>query len=178
MPQLEKVQANKVADGTLTKYSFPSSSLGGLTTNVNVFLPASASKSSPVPVLIYLAGLTCNEDTGAQKGGYFTTASKHGVAVVMPDTSPRGAGVEGEDDDWDLGTGAGFYLNATAKKWEKYRMYDLVVKEIPEVLKEADLGLVSPGPGGGNGTSSCLRISTAYLSLGIQWEGMERSRSI
>jgi S-formylglutathione hydrolase len=144
MPELEKVQSNKVASGTLTKYSFPSESLGGLKTNFNLFLPSEASSSSPAPVLIYLAGLTCNEDTGAQKGGFLLTAAKHGLAVVLPDTSPRGAGVEGEEDDWDLGTGAGFYLNATAEKWSKYRMYDLVVKELPEVLKKADLGLVSP----------------------------------
>lgn len=143
MPSIEKVQANKAAGGTLTKYSFPSSSLGGLTTNFNLFLPSSASSSSPVPVLIYLAGLTCNEDTGAQKGGFFHSATKHGLAIVFPDTSPRGAEVEGEDDDWDLGTGAGFYLNATADKWSKYRMYDLIVKELPEVLGEAKLGLVS-----------------------------------
>lgn len=143
MPSLEKVQSNKVAEGQLTKYSFPSTSLGGLKTSFNLFLPSSASTSSPCPVLIYLAGLTCNEDTGPQKGGFLNAAAKHGLAVVMPDTSPRGAGVEGEDDDWDLGTGAGFYMNATAKKWEKYRMYDLVVEEIPKVLREADLGLVS-----------------------------------
>jgi len=142
MVQLEKLSANKVADGTLTKYKFPSSSLQ-LDTQVNVFVPASANSSSPAPVLFYLAGLTCNEDTGAQKGGILNTAGKEGIAVVFPDTSPRGAGVEGEDDDWQLGTGAGFYLNATAEKWKKhYNMYDLVVEEIPAVLKEADLGLV------------------------------------
>lgn len=142
MPKLESKQSNKVASGTLTKYSFPSTSLGGLTTNFNLFLPSSASSSSPVPVLLYLAGLTCNEDTGAQKGGFLLTAAKHGLAVVMPDTSPRGAEVEGEDEDWDLGSGAGFYINATADKWKKYRMYDLIVEELPKVLKEADLGLV------------------------------------
>lgn len=92
--------------------------------------------------MTYLAGLTCTEDTAAQKGGFFNTAAEHGIGLVFPDTSPRGARVEGEDDDWDFGTGAGFYINATDKKWEKYQMYDFVVKELPEVLKEADLGLV------------------------------------
>jgi len=144
MVKLEKVSANKVAGGTLTKYKFPSSSLQ-LDTQVNIFVPSSASSSSPAPVLFYLAGLTCNEDTGAQKGGILNSAAKEGIAVVFPDTSPRGAGVEGEDDDWQLGTGAGFYLNATAEKWKKhYNMYDLVVEEIPAVLKEAELGLVRP----------------------------------
>jgi S-formylglutathione hydrolase len=99
---LTTVSANRVAGGKLTKYSFPSKSLGGLTTNVNVFVPANASAA---PVLFYLAGLTCTEDTAAQKAGMFNTAAKEGIALVFPDTSPRGAGVEGEDADWQLGTG-------------------------------------------------------------------------
>ena len=142
MPTLEQVQSNKVASGTLTKYTFPSTSLGGLSTSINVFLPPSASAETPVPFLTYLAGLTCTEDTGAQKGGFFHAAAQHGLGLVFPDTSPRGAGVEGEDDDWDFGTGAGFYIDATADKWAKYKMYSLLTKELPEVLKQADLGLV------------------------------------
>jgi len=102
---LTNVSANRVANGTLTKYSFPSSTLGGLTANVNVFVPGTASAASPAPVLFYLAGLTCTEDTAAQKAGMFNAAAKEGIALVFPDTSPRGAGVEGEDDDWQLGTG-------------------------------------------------------------------------
>jgi len=152
MVSLEKKSSNNVSTGTLTKYSFDSTSLN-LPTSFNLFVPGSASKSSPVPVLFYLAGLTCNEDTGAQKGGILNTAGKEGIAVVFPDTSPRGAGIEGEDEDWDFGTGecfnmsvlmvgAGFYLTATDPKWRKhYNMYDLVVKELPALLKEADLGL-------------------------------------
>lgn len=104
MVKLEQVSANRVSSGTLTKYKFPSSSLN-LDTQFNLFVPSAASSSSPVPVLFYLAGLACNEDTGAQKGGILNTAGKEGIAVVFPDTSPRGAGVEGEDDDWQLGTG-------------------------------------------------------------------------
>jgi S-formylglutathione hydrolase len=104
MVNLEKKSSNNVSTGTLTKYSFESSSLN-LPTSFNLFVPGSASTSSPVPVLFYLAGLTCNEDTGAQKGGILNTAGKEGIAVVFPDTSPRGAGIEGEDEDWDFGTG-------------------------------------------------------------------------
>lgn len=100
---LEKVSANRVANGVLTKYKFPSAALG-LDTSVNVYVPDGAD-ASPVPVLFYLAGLTCTEDTGAQKGGLFNTAGEHRIALVFPDTSPRGAGVAGEDDDWQLGTG-------------------------------------------------------------------------
>lgn len=101
---LNKTSSNRVANGVITKYSFTSTSLGGLETNVNVYVPDIA-KSSPVPVLFYLAGLTCTEDTGAQKGGLLNQAGKEDIALVFPDTSPRGAGVEGEDDDWQLGTG-------------------------------------------------------------------------
>lgn len=104
MVELEQKSSNKVSTGTLTKYTFDSTSLN-LPTNINVFVPSSASSSSPVPILFYLAGLTCNEDTGAQKGGILNTAGQEGIAVVFPDTSPRGAGIEGENDDWDFGTG-------------------------------------------------------------------------
>lgn len=142
MVSLEKVQSNKVASGTVTKYSFPATSLGGLTTSFNIFLPSTASSSTKVPFLTYLAGLTCTEDTGAQKGGFFNTAAEHGIAIVFPDTSPRGAGAPDEDNDWDFGTGAGFYVDATAKGFEKYQMYTFLTEELPKVLKEADLGLV------------------------------------
>jgi S-formylglutathione hydrolase len=101
---LTATASNRVANGTITKYTLPSASLGALTASVNVFVPDSAAQA-PVPVLFYLAGLTCTEDTAAWKAGMFNTAGKEGIALVFPDTSPRGAGVEGEDDDWQLGTG-------------------------------------------------------------------------
>lgn len=104
MAALTTASTNRVASGVLTKYTFPSTALGGLSTSVNVYVPDGA-KSTPAPVLFYLAGLTCTEDTGAQKGGLFNAAGKEGIALVFPDTSPRGAGVEGEDADWQLGTG-------------------------------------------------------------------------
>jgi S-formylglutathione hydrolase len=116
-PKLEKVSSNAVSTGHLTKYTFPSSSLGGLSTNVNVFIPKTASPAAPVPVLFYLAGLTCTEDTGCQKGGFLKAAGEAGIAVVCPDTSPRGAGVEGEDDDWQLGTGTWLVLALALAFW-------------------------------------------------------------
>jgi len=92
--------------------------------------------------LYYLAGLECSEDTGAQKGGFFRYATEGGIAIVFPDTSPRGAGIPGEDDSWDFGTGAGFYLDATAPEWSKhYRMYTHIRDEIPSVLKQNDFPL-------------------------------------
>ncbi|KZT35632.1 carbohydrate esterase family 1 protein [Sistotremastrum suecicum HHB10207 ss-3] len=136
---LERVSSNKAFGGDLIKFKFKSESLGGLDANFNVYLPPEAKQTS-VPVLIYLAGLTCTEDTGAQKGGFLRDASAEGIAIIFPDTSPRGAGIDGEDADWDFGTGAGFYLDATASKWSKYyNMYSHITAELPEVIKESGL---------------------------------------
>jgi len=136
---LEKVSSNKVFDGELTKYKFKSEALGGLDANFNIFLPANSSSTS-VPVLVYLSGLTCTEDNGAQKGGFLGPAAKEGIAILFPDTSPRGAGIDGEDADWDFGTGAGFYLDATNPKFSKnYNMLTHITVELPKVIQEAGL---------------------------------------
>lgn len=86
-------------------------------------------------MLYYLSGLTCDDQTFITKSNGQRKAAEHGIALVVCDTSPRGLGIEGEDEDWDFGTGAGFYVNATEPKWKQYRMYDYVVKELPELLK-------------------------------------------
>lgn len=139
---LEKVSANRVYDGVLTKYKFKSAALGGLIAQFNLFIPTNASSTHKVPVLIYLAGLTCTEDTGAQKGGFIGPAAKEGIALLFPDTSPRGAGVEGEDKDWDFGTGAGFYLNATKPAYAThYNMLTHVTKELPQVIASDGLDI-------------------------------------
>ncbi|KAI0785079.1 carbohydrate esterase family 1 protein [Abortiporus biennis] len=136
---LQKVSSNKVFDGELIKYKFKSTVLGDLDANFNLFLPANVAKG-PVPILFYLSGLTCTEDNGAQKGGFLGPAAKEGIAILFPDTSPRGAGIEGEDVDWDFGTGAGFYLDATNPKYSKhYNMLTHVTIELPKVIEEAGL---------------------------------------
>ena len=82
--------------------------------------------------------------TRAQKGGLFGPAAEEGIAILFPDTSPRGAGIKGEDDDWDFGTGAGFYLDATNPKYSKhYNMYTHVTVELPQVIRDAALPVVS-----------------------------------
>lgn len=121
MSSLKSTAENRVANGTLTKYTIPSKTLG-LDSPVNVFIPPGFGPDKPAPVLFYLAGLTCTEDTGAQKGGFFNTAAKEGIALVFPDTSPRGAGVEGEDDDWQLGTGT--YLRCAFLHWGTFCKQD------------------------------------------------------
>ncbi|EIM92542.1 carbohydrate esterase family 1 protein [Stereum hirsutum FP-91666 SS1] len=136
---LEKVSSNKAFGGELTKYKFKSAALGGLDANFNLFIPANES-GEKLPVLVYLAGLTCTEDNGAQKGAFLGPAAKEGIAILFPDTSPRGAGIEGEDADWDFGTGAGFYLNATNPKYAKhYNMRTHVTLELPQVIESAGL---------------------------------------
>ncbi|MBD1840248.1 S-formylglutathione hydrolase [Coleofasciculus sp. FACHB-64] len=102
--------------------------------NFGVYLPPQAETQS-CPVLYWLSGLTCTEQNFISKAGAQQFAAQYGVIVVAPDTSPRGCNVPGEEDSWDLGTGAGFYVNATQMPWAKhYRMYDYVVSELPEAI--------------------------------------------
>ena len=101
----------------------------------SVFVPPAAALHA-VPVVYYLSGLTCTDDNAVQKGGAFKAAAEHGILFVFPDTSPRGAGVAGEDESWDLGTGAGFYVDATSEPWSKnYNMYSYVTEELPALIE-------------------------------------------
>ena len=100
----------------------------------SLYLPPAASRG-PVAGLTYLAGLTCTEETFAIKAGAQRMASELGLALLAPDTSPRGLGLSGEDDDWAFGSGAGFYLDATREPWsDHYRMYSYVIGELRELL--------------------------------------------
>ncbi|KAF8167723.1 carbohydrate esterase family 1 protein [Crassisporium funariophilum] len=138
-PALEKISSTRVFEGELTKYKFKSAVLGGLDAQFNIFMPSNASNAK-LPVLVYLAGLTCTEDNGAQKGGFFGVAASQNIAILFPDTSPRGAGVPGEDDDWDFGTGAGFYLDATKPEYAKhYNMASHITTELPQVIEAAGI---------------------------------------
>lgn len=138
-PFLHKLSSSKTFEGELIKYKFKSAALGGLDAQFNLFLPPNALKGK-VPLLVYLSGLTCTEDNAAQKGSFLSDASSQGIAILFPDTSPRGAGIEGEDADWDFGTGAGFYLNATNIKYSKhYNMATHVTLELPHVIEVAGL---------------------------------------
>ncbi len=118
--------------GRLGFYGRHSEALG-LEARFAVFLPARALAGERVPALYALAGLTSNEETFLTKSGALRFAAEHGLAMVASDTSPRGAGIEGEDDDWDFGTGAGFYLDATEPPWSAhYRMGSHVSRELPD----------------------------------------------
>ncbi len=99
-----------------------------------VYLPPQAD-SEPVPVLYYLSGLTCTEENFTTKAGAQQFAAKYGLILVAPDTSPRNTGIPGENDDWDLGSGAGFYVDATEAPWSRYyNMYSYVTQELPALM--------------------------------------------
>ena len=99
-----------------------------------LFLPPQA-QQQPVPLLWWLSGLTCTENNFMHKAGAQRYAAELGLALVAPDTSPRGAGIDGEDDDDDFGTGAGFYLDAEADPWAAhYRMFSYISEELPMLL--------------------------------------------
>ncbi|MEM9342490.1 MAG: S-formylglutathione hydrolase [Pseudomonadota bacterium] len=101
-----------------------------------LFLPEEA-KDGPVPVLWYLSGLTCTHENAMTKTGAQAHAAEHGVALVFPDTSPRGEGVP-DDEAYDLGQGAGFYVNATEAPWaEHFRMWEYVAEDLPKAVFEA-----------------------------------------
>lgn len=102
----------------------------------SVFLPDPQTRTAPLPpVLYYLSGLTCSDENVKTKGHFAQEAGRVGIAVVFPDTSPRGVDIPGQDDSWDFGSAAGFYVDATAEPWSRhYNMYSYVTKELPELI--------------------------------------------
>jgi S-formylglutathione hydrolase len=112
----------------------------GLPMRFSVYLPPQARAGARLPALFYLAGLTCTEETFMIKAGAQRFAAEHGLVLVAPDTSPRGAGLTGEADAWDFGVGAGFYVDATEAPWNRHwrmesyvaqELFDLVSRELP-----------------------------------------------
>jgi S-formylglutathione hydrolase len=127
--------------GGLQRFYRHDSSAIGLPMRFSVFLPRVA-RGVRLPAMFYLAGLTCNEETFMTKAGAQRYAAREGMILVAPDTSPRGAGVPGETDDWDFGAGAGFYLDATTEPWSKhYRMYSYLLE-----LRELVIGALPVDP--------------------------------
>ncbi|GAQ82353.1 S-formylglutathione hydrolase [Klebsormidium nitens] len=129
----KEISSTKQFGGFNKRYEHESSTIG-VPMKFTVYFPPAAEKGK-VPVLYWLSGLTCTDENVIQKSGVQRDAAEKGVAIVACDTSPRGLNVEGEADSWDFGVGAGFYLNATEDKWKAWRMYDYVVKELPELLR-------------------------------------------
>ncbi|SFL32340.1 S-formylglutathione hydrolase [Shimia haliotis] len=131
---MEIISENRAFGGTQGVYSHRSHSTHCEMT-FGLFLPEEA-QHTPVPVLWYLSGLTCTHENAMVKAGAQQWAAEQGIALVFPDTSPRGDDVA-DDDAYDLGKGAGFYVNATQKPWAPhFRMWDYIAEDLPSMLQE------------------------------------------
>jgi S-formylglutathione hydrolase len=137
----------------------------------SVYLPPQAA-AGPVPVLYWLSGLTCTWENFTVKAGAQRYAAEHGIALVAPDTSPRGLDLPGEHDDWDFGSGAGFYVDATAVPWsDHYRMYSYVTEELPALVHErfpvdpARQSVFGHSMGGHGALVAALRNPERYRSV-------------
>ena len=129
---METVSENRCFGGVQGVYRHASDATGGEMT-FGLFLPREA-VDGPVPVLWYLSGLTCTHENAMVKAGAQGWAAEQGIALIFPDTSPRGEGVA-DDEAYDLGQGAGFYVNATQKPWAPhFRMWDYVAEELPALV--------------------------------------------
>jgi S-formylglutathione hydrolase len=133
---IEEVSSNKSFGGWHKQYRHVSSTLG-CTMRFAVYVPPQASPENRVPVLYWLSGLSCTDENFMQKAGAQRIAAELGIALVAPDTSPRGDEVPDDPDHaYDLGLGAGFYVNATQAPWKRhYHMYDYVVQELPQLIE-------------------------------------------
>ncbi len=128
-------------------------------------------KSQPVPVLYFLSGLASTEENFMVKAGAQRFAAEYGLMLVAPDTSPRNTGIEGEDKDWDLGTGAGFYIDATEQPWQShYQMYSYIVQELPALIAEhwvvqSQQGIFGHSMGGHGALVCALSNPSRYRSV-------------
>jgi len=170
MSELETIAEHRCFGGVQGVYRHASREIG-LPMRLSVFRPPQAEHGS-VPVLFYLAGLTCTEETFMQKAGAQRLAAELGLMLVAPDTSPRDAGCPGEDDDWDFGTGAGFYLDATRQPWAThYRMHSYVTRELPALVSSAlpgradRLGIFGHSMGGHGALVCALKNPALYQSV-------------
>ena len=131
---IENLSVNKSFGGWHKQYSHYSATLDCIM-RFAIYLPPQASNGEKVPVLYWLSGLTCTDENFMQKAGAHRIATELGVAIVVPDTSPRGENVANVDS-YDLGQGAGFYVNATQIPWSRhYQMYDYIVDELPTLVE-------------------------------------------
>jgi S-formylglutathione hydrolase len=141
----------------------------GLPMRFSVFIPPGA--GALTPALFYLAGLTCTEETFATKAGAQRTAAREGLMLIGPDTSPRGANIDGESDDWDFGAGAGFYVDATEALWQRhYRMYSYLLELRELVVAElgadpARIGICGHSMGGHGALMLALRNPGLFRSV-------------
>lgn len=167
----EMIDSHRSHGGEQQRYRHRSETLG-CNMVYSVFLPPQAT-DGPVPVLYYLSGLTCTDENFVAKAGAQQHAARHGIAIVAPDTSPRGDDIPDDPDGaWDFGSGAGFYVNATQAPWDQhYRMYDYVLEELPALINESmpvdgDRQAITGHSMGGHGALTVgLRNPDRYRSI-------------
>jgi S-formylglutathione hydrolase len=156
---MEQIERIKEFGGYLNRYTHDSESCNCRMT-FSAYLPPHA-ESGPVPAVYWLSGLTCTDDNFRVKAGAQRYAAEQGLALIIPDTSPRGEDVPDEPERYDLGQGAGFYVNATREPWVRhYHMYDYVTRELPALVEQhlplvPGLRSISGHSMGGNGALIC-----------------------
>lgn len=166
---MELLSETKSFGGWLKRYTHMSHVVKGSMTFA-IYLPPQAEKTN-VPVLYWLSGLTCTDENFMQKAGAQAVASELGIAIVCPDTSPRGSHYPKEHDSYDFGSGASFYVNATVEPYSKtYRMYDYVIQELPDLIERNFLvsheKSISGHSMGGHGALICaLKNPSMYRSV-------------
>jgi S-formylglutathione hydrolase len=167
---LELKTRHRCFGGTLTYYAHASQACA-TTMRFGVYLPPQAD-SAPCPVLYYLAGLTCTEETFFIKAGAQRWAAHYGLIVVAPDTSPRATGIADENANWDFGAGAGFYVDAVQAPWSRHwRMYSYVTEELPALIAghfpvdSARQGIFGHSMGGHGALVCGLRNPQRYRSV-------------
>ncbi|MDQ1921737.1 S-formylglutathione hydrolase [Massilia pseudoviolaceinigra] len=156
--------------GGVQRFYRHASTATGLPMRFSAFIPAVTSGQT-LPALFYLAGLTCTEETFPTKAGAQRAAAREGLILIAPDTSPRGANIDGETDAWDFGAGAGFYLDATEAPWSKhYRMFSyllelhaLVLAELP--VNAAKVGIFGHSMGGHGALVTALKRPDLFRSV-------------
>ena len=164
---IENISVNKSFGGWHKQYSHQSKVLN-CAMRFAIYLPPQVSNGEKVPVLYWLSGLTCSDENFMQKTGAQRMAAELGIAIVAPDTSPRGDDVA-DDDGYDLGKGAGFYVNATQAPWNRhYQMYDYIVNELPEIIEAAfpvsDKRAISGHSMGGHGALTIAMLNPERYS--------------
>ncbi len=167
----ETLSESRVFGGVQGFYRHESAACGG-PMKFAVYVPPQASKEGPCPVVYYLAGLTCSEETFAIKAGAQRVAADLGLVLVTLDTSPRSTRYAGDDESWDFGVGAGFYLDATQAPWSAtYRMETYAATELPTLVEAAfpidaaARGIFGHSMGGHGALTLALRHPGRYRSV-------------
>jgi S-formylglutathione hydrolase len=169
MGALELISEHACFGGMQRFYSHASDAIG-LPMRFSVFIPEQAA-GGKLPALLYLAGLTCTEETFMIKAGAQRVAAELGLILIAPDTSPRGAGIDGETADWDVGVGAGFYVDATQAPWSsRYRMHSYVLELVQAVtdalpVDAARIGIFGHSMGGHGALTLALRHPEVFRAV-------------